>query len=213
MKIELNLLINKIKADKIWIISFISVFIICLIYVSINYVDFENKKEIYALLINYSNTNLKNDFIYTLYNLYFVVFTIYFSMSYFSYDLTNFNESLIIRENSKKWIIKRTVTILFIIIFIKLVGSIVISLIFNNSLNIKILLISILYQIIISLIGITSYSLIKKDIFSVIVSVILSVVLFLYLTNIYIILVSILLLIVYNYLSFSFKKIFKLKYS
>lgn len=213
MKIELNLLINKIKADKIWIISFISVFIICLIYVSINYVDFENKKEIYALLINYSNTNLKNDFIYTLYNLYFVVFTIYFSMSYFSYDLTNFNESLIIRENSKKWIIKRTVTILFIIIFIKLVGSIVISLIFNNSLNIKILLISILYQIIISLIGITSYSLIKKDIFSVTVSVILSVVLFLYLTSIYIILVSILLLIVYNYLSFSFKKIFKLKYS
>lgn len=213
MKIELNLLINKIKTDKLWIISFILVFIICLIYVSINYIDLENKKEIYALLINYPNTSLKNDFIYILYNLYFIVFTIYFSISYFSYDLTNFNESLIIRENSKKWIIKRIVSILFIIIITKLIGSLVISLFFNDSIGIKILLISILYQIVISLISITSYSLIKKDIFSVIVSAILSVILFLYLTNIYIIITIILLLIIYNYLTFSFKEIFKLKYS
>lgn len=213
MKIELNLLINKIKTDKTWIMSFILVFIICLIYVSINYIDLENKKEIYTLLINYPNTSLKNDFIYILYNLYFIVFTIYFSISYFSYDLTNFNESLIIRENSKKWIIKRIVSILFIIVFIKLIGSLVISLFFNDSIDIKILLISILYQIIISLISITSYSLIKKDIFSVIVSAILSVILFLYLTNIYIIITIILLLIIYNYLTFSFKEIFKLKYS
>ena len=89
MKIEANLLISKIKKDKFWIISYIVVLAVAVVYCLFNDENIFSNNKTFYLLIGYPK-NLTNDkFIYTLINLYTIVYFIYFTITYFNYEIKN----------------------------------------------------------------------------------------------------------------------------
>ena len=121
MKIEANLLISKIKKDKFWIISYIFVLAVAVVYCLFNDENIFSNNKTFYLLIGYPK-NLTNDkFIYTLINLYTIVYFIYFTITYFNYELENYCDNLIIREKTLIFHYIENLITLFAIIIISLI--------------------------------------------------------------------------------------------
>ena len=213
MKIEASLLKNKIKKDKVWLAIYLSSFLICVIYVFLNYETILNNKSLALLLIGYPTIKIEENLIYTLYNLYTITYLTYFSITYLNEEIENYSDNLIIREKSKKWIIRKIITIILSVAIIKLINIFATCILLNCMVSIKYILISLLYASIMALIGISLNISIKDTSLTVILSLVISYLTFFYIQNIPIILIIGMLLVFYNYLSFSFKKIYKIKNS
>lgn len=211
MKIEFNLIKNKLKNDKTWLIILLMLTIINIMYCYLNYNKINNN--IYYLnLIGYPLINEKLD-IYVLYNIYYISYIIYYTISYFNYELENLKENIIIRENDKKWIIRKIISTLLYIIVLKLMIILIID-IFSNFkyiFNINIFLVIILYQFLISIITITINNVIKKNTLVIIISMLLSFLIFFRIKNILFLFILLILLIILNILIFKFKRMYKLK--
>ena len=212
MKKELNLTKEKIKKDKLWLIILFSLLIINFIYYYLEYSDFKVNNECFLELISYPLSNNTTE-LSILFNIYFICYIVYYSLSYYNYELENLKEYMIIRDKSKKWFIRKIISIFTYIIILKILLILLIG-IFSNfrySININYYMITFLYLIAISTISITLNNIIKNNTLVTIVSIILSCILFFKVKNITITLILFLILLIFNMIFFSFKKIYKLK--
>lgn len=212
MKKELNLTKEKIKKDKLWLIILFSLLIINFIYCYLEYSDFKINNEYFLELISYPLLNNTSE-LSILFNIYFICYIVYYSLSYYNYELENLKEYMIIRDKSKRWLIRKIFSIFTYIIILKILLILLIG-IFSNfrySININYYMITFLYLITISAISITLNNIIKNNTLVTIISIILSCILFFKVKNIFLILILLLILFIFNIIFFSFKKIYKLK--
>lgn len=212
MKKELNLTKEKIKKDKLWLIILFSILIINFIYCYLEYSDFKINNEYFLELISYPLLNNTSE-LSILFNIYFICYIVYYSLSYYNYELENLKEYIIIRDKSKKWFVRKIFSIFVYIITLKILLILLIG-IFSNfrySINTNYYMITFLYLITISAISITLNNIIKNNTLVTIISIILSCILFFKVKNISLILILLLILLIFNIIFFSFKKIYKLK--
>lgn len=216
MKLEFNSLKRAILKDKVWLIILLILTIVSVInyYVSISSSDFLKNINYFYILIGVPS--LKDaDMIYTLLNTYIIIYFIYFTINYFNYDLDYCSDNIVLRENEKHWFIRKTLSIILYVIFIKLLLFILISIMckFEYKVSITYLLITLIYPLTYSILTITLNNLFKNNVIVIILSLVISLSLFFKL-NIPVVLIFIdIILFIVNYITFKFKRIYKLKYN
>jgi len=212
MKVELCLIKERIIKDKIWIILLFAILIIEYFSYYIEFNDFSINNQYYISLIGYPFAEISTN-ISVLYNMYCIVYLVYFSITYFNHELEDLKEYIIVREKSKKWIVRKIFFIFLYIILIKLLLIFMLNLFcsFRYNIGVSYYLLTFLYIISISILSITINNVVKSNTVATIVSVLLSYLLYFEFDNILVISISIVVLIILNIIFFRFKRMYKLK--
>lgn len=212
MKVELCLIKERIIKDKIWIILLFAILIIEYFSYYIEFNDFNINNQYYISLIGYPFAEISTN-ISVLYNMYYIVYLVYFSITYFNHELEDLKEYIIVREKSKKWIVRKIFFIFLYIILIKLLLIFMLNLFcsFRYNIGVSYYLLTFLYIISISILSITINNIVKSNTVATIVSVLLSYLLYFEFDNILVISISIVVLIILNIIFFRFKRMYKLK--
>lgn len=212
MKVELCLIKERIIKDKIWIILLFAILIIEYFSYYIEFNDFSINNQYYISLIGYPFAEISTN-ISVLYNMYCIVYLVYFSITYFNHELEDLKEYIIVREKSKKWIVRKIFFIFLYIILIKLLLIFMLNLFcsFRYNIGVSYYLLTFLYIISISILSITINNIVKSNTVVTIVSVLLSYLLYFEFDNILVISISIVVLIILNIIFFRFKRMYKLK--
>lgn len=212
MKVELCLIKERIIKDKIWIILLFAILIIEYFSYYIEFNDFSINNQYYISLIGYPFAEISTD-ISVLYNMYCIVYLVYFSITYFNHELEDLKEYIIVREKSKKWIVRKIFFIFLYIILIKLLLIFMLNLFcsFRYNIGVSYYLLTFLYIISISILSITINNIVKSNTVATIVSVLLSYLLYFEFDNFLVISISIVVLIILNIIFFRFKRMYKLK--
>lgn len=212
MKVELCLIKERIIKDKIWIILLFATLIIEYFSYYIEFNDFSINNQYYISLIGYPFAEISTN-ISVLYNMYCIVYLVYFSITYFNHELEDLKEYIIVREKSKKWIVRKIFFIFLYIILIKLLLIFMLNLFcsFRYNIGVSYYLLTFLYIISISILSITINNIVKSNTVATIVSVLLSYLLYFEFDNFLVISISIVVLIILNIIFFRFKRMYKLK--
>lgn len=212
MKVELCLIKERIIKDKIWIILLFAILIIEYFSYYIEFNDFNINNQYYISLIGYPFAEISTN-ISVLYNMYYIVYLVYFSITYFNHELEDLKEYIIVREKSKKWIVRKIFFIFLYIILIKLLLIFMLNLFcsFRYNIGVSYYLLTFLYIISISILSITINNIVKSNTVATIVSVLLSYLLYFEFDNILVMSISIVVLIILNIIFFRFKRMYKLK--
>lgn len=212
MKVELCLIKERIIKDKIWIILLFATLIIEYFSYYIEFNDFSINNQYYISLIGYPFAEISTS-ISVLYNMYCIVYLVYFSITYFNHELEDLKEYIIVREKSKKWIVRKIFFIFLYIILIKLLLIFMLNLFcsFRYNIGVSYYLLTFLYIISISILSITINNIVKSNTVATIVSVLLSYLLYFEFDNFLVISISIVVLIILNIIFFRFKRMYKLK--
>lgn len=212
MKVELCLIKERIIKDKIWIILLFAILIIEYFSYYIEFNDFSINNQYYISLIDYPFAEISTN-ISVLYNMYCIVYLVYFSITYFNHELEDLKEYIIVREKSKKWIVRKIFFIFLYIILIKLLLIFMLNLFcsFRYNIGVSYYLLTFLYIISISILSITINNIVKSNTVATIVSVLLSYLLYFEFDNILVMSISIVVLIILNIIFFRFKRMYKLK--
>lgn len=212
MKVELCLIKERIIKDKIWIILLFAILIIEYFSYYIEFNDFSINNQYYISLIGYPFAEISTN-ISVLYNMYCIVYLVYFSITYFNHELEDLKEYIIVREKSKKWIVRKIFFIFLYIILIKLLLIFMLNLFcsFRYNIGVSYYLLTFLYIISISILSITINNIFKSNTVATIVSVLLSYLLYFEFDNILVMSISIVVLIMLNIIFFRFKRMYKLK--
>ena len=212
MKVELCLIKERIIKDKIWIILLFAILIIEYFSYYIEFNDFSINNQYYISLIGYPFAEISTN-ISVLYNMYCIVYLVYFSITYFNHELEDLKEYIIVREKSKKWIVRKIFFIFLYIILIKLLLIFMLNLFcsFRYNIGVSYYLLTFLYIISISILSITMNNIVKSNTVATIVSVLLSYLLYFEFDNILVMSISIVVLIILNIIFFRFKRMYKLK--
>ena len=212
MKVELCLIKERIIKDKIRIILLFATVIIEYFSYYIEFNDFSINNQYYISLIGYPFAEISTN-VSVLYNMYCIVYLVYFSITYFNHELEDLKEYIIVREKSKKWIVRKIFFIFLYIILIKLLLIFMLNLFCNFRYNIGVsyYLLTFLYIISISILSITINNIVKSNTVATIVSVLLSYLLYFEFDNILVMSISIVVLIILNIIFFRFKRMYKLK--
>lgn len=212
MKVELCLIKERIIKDKIWIILLFAILIIEYFSYYIEFNDFSINNQYYISLIGYPFAEISTN-ISVLYNMYYIVYLVYFSITYFNHELEDLKEYIIVREKSKKWIVRKIFFIFLYIILIKLLLIFMLNLFcsFRYNICVSYYLLTFLYIISISILSITINNIVKSNTVATIVSVLLSYLLYFEFDNILVMSISIVVLIILNIIFFRFKRMYKLK--
>lgn len=212
MKVELCLIKERIIKDKIWIILLFAILIIEYFSYYIEFNDFSINNQYYISLIGYPFAEISTN-ISVLYNMYYIVYLVYFSITYFNHELEDLKEYIIVREKSKKWIARKIFFIFLYIILIKLLLIFMLNLFcsFRYNIGVSYYLLTFLYIISISILSITINNIVKSNTVATIVSVLLSYLLYFEFDNILVMSISIVVLIILNIIFFRFKRMYKLK--
>ena len=212
MKVELCLIKERIIKDKIWIILLFAILIIEYFSYYIEFNDFNINNQYYISLIGYPFAEISTN-ISVLYNMYCIVYLVYFSITYFNHELEDLKEYIIVREKSKKWIVRKIFFIFLYIILIKLLLIFMLNLFctFRYNIGLSYYLLTFLYIISISILSITINNIVKSNTVATIVSVLLSYLLYFEFDNILVMSISIVVLIILNIIFFRFKRMYKLK--
>lgn len=212
MKVELCLIKERIIKDKIWIILLFAILIIEYFSYYIEFNDFSINNQYYISLIGYPFAEISTS-ISVLYNMYYIVYLVYFSITYFNHELEDLKEYIIVREKSKKWIVRKIFFIFLYIILIKLLLIFMLNLFcsFRYNIGVSYYLLTFLYIISISILSITINNIVKSNTVATIVSVLLSYLLYFEFDNILVMSISIVVLIILNIIFFRFKRMYKLK--
>lgn len=212
MKVELCLIKERIIKDKIWIILLFAILIIEYFSYYIEFNDFSINNQYYISLIGYPFAEISTN-ISVLYNMYCIVYLVYFSITYFNHELEDLKEYIIVREKSKKWIVRKIFFIFLYIILIKLLLIFMLNLFcsFRYNIGVSYYLLTFLYIISISILSITINNIVKSNTVATIVSVLLSYLLYFEFDNFLVISISIVVLIMLNIIFFRFKRMYKLK--
>lgn len=212
MKVELCLIKERIIKDKIWIILLFAILIIEYFSYYIEFNDFSINNQYYISLIGYPFAEISTN-ISVLYNMYCIVYLVYFSITYFNHELEDLKEYIIVREKSKKWIVRKIFFIFLYIILIKLLLIFMLNLFcsFRYNISVSYYLLTFLYIISILILSITINNIVKSNTVATIVSVLLSYLLYFEFDNILVMSISIVVLIILNIIFFKFKRMYKLK--
>lgn len=212
MKVELCLIKERIIKDKIWIILLFAILIIEYFSYYIEFNDFSINNQYYISLIGYPFAEISTN-ISVLYNMYYIVYLVYFSITYFNHELEDLKEYIIVREKSKKWIVRKIFFIFLYVILIKLLLIFMLNLFcsFRYNIGVSYYLLTFLYIISISILSITINNIVKSNTVATIVSVLLSYLLYFEFDNILVMSISIVVLIILNIIFFRFKRMYKLK--
>lgn len=212
MKVELCLIKERIIKDKIWIILLFATLIIEYFCYYIEFNDFSVNNQYYISLIGYPFAEISTN-VSALYNMYCIVYLVYFSITYFNHELESLKEYIIVREKNKKWIVRKIFFIFLYIILIKLLLIFMLNLFCNFRYNIGIsyYLLTFLYIISISILSITINNIVKSNTVATIVSVLLSYFLYFEFDNVLVVSISLVVLIILNIIFFRFKRMYKLK--
>lgn len=212
MKVELCLIKERIIKDKIWIILLFATLIIEYFSYYIEFNDFSINNQYYISLIGYPFAEISTN-ISVLYNMYCIVYLVYFSITYFNHELEDLKEYIIVREKSKKWIVRKIFFIFLYIILIKLLLIFMLNLFcsFRYNIGVSYYLLTFLYIISISILSITINNIFKSNTVATIASVLLSYLLYFEFDNILVMSISIVVLIMLNIIFFRFKRMYKLK--
>lgn len=212
MKVELCLIKERIIKDKIWIILLFAILIIEYFSYYIEFNDFSINNQYYISLIGYPFAEISTN-ISVLYNMYCIVYLVYFSITYFNHELEDLKEYIIVREKSKKWIVRKIFFIFLYIILIKLLLIFMLNLFcsFRYNIGVSYYLLTFLYIISISILSITINNIVKSNTVATIVSVLLSYLLYFEFDNILVVSISLVVLIILNIIFFRFKRMYKLK--
>lgn len=212
MKVELCLIKERIIKDKIWIILLFATLIIEYFSYYIEFNDFSINNQYYISLIGYPFAEISTN-ISVLYNMYCIVYLVYFSITYFNHELEDLKEYIIVREKSKKWVVRKIFFIFLYIILIKLLLIFMLNLFcsFRYNIGVSYYLLTFLYIISISILSITINNIVKSNTVATIVSVLLSYLLYFEFDNFLVISISIVVLIILNIIFFRFKRMYKLK--
>ena len=212
MKVELCLIKERIIKDKIWIILLFAILIIEYFSYYIEFNDFSINNQYYISLIGYPFAEISTN-ISVLYNMYCIVYLVYFSITYFNHELEDLKEYIIVREKSKKWIVRKIFFIFLYIILIKLLLIFMLNLFcsFRYNIGVSYYLLTFLDIISISILSITINNVVKSNTVATIVSVLLSYLLYFEFDNILVMSISIVVLIILNIIFFRFKRMYKLK--
>lgn len=212
MKVELCLIKERIIKDKIWIILLFAILIIEYFSYYIEFNDFSINNQYYISLVGYPFAEISTN-ISVLYNMYCIVYLVYFSITYFNHELEDLKEYIIVREKSKKWIVRKIFFIFLYIILIKLLLIFMLNLFcsFRYNIGVSYYLLTFLYIISISILSITINNIVKSNTVATIVSVLLSYLLYFEFDNFLVISISIVVLIILNIIFFRFKRMYKLK--
>ena len=212
MKVELCLIKERIIKDKIWIILLFAILIIEYFSYYIEFNDFSINNQYYISLIGYPFAEISTN-ISVLYNMYYIVYLVYFSITYFNHELEDLKEYIIVREKGKKWIVRKIFFIFLYIILIKLLLIFMLNLFcsFRYNIGVSYYLLTFLYIISISILSITINNIVKSNTVATIVSVLLSYLLYFEFDNILVMSISIVVLIILNIIFFRFKRMYKLK--
>ena len=212
MKVELCLIKERIIKDKIWIILLFAILIIEYFSYYIEFNDFSINNQYYISLIGYPFAEISTN-ISVLYNMYCIVYLVYFSITYFNHELEDLKEYIIVREKSKKWIVRKIFFIFLYIILIKLLLIFMLNLFcsFRYNIGVSYYLLTFLYIISISILSITINNIVKSNTVATIVSVLLSYLLYFEFDNILVMSISIVVLIILNIIFFRFKRMYILK--
>lgn len=212
MKVELCLIKERIIKDKIWIILLFAILIIEYFSYYIEFNDFSINNQYYISLIGYPFAEISTN-ISVLYNMYCIVYLVYFSITYFNHELEDLKEYIIVREKSNKWIVRKIFFIFLYIILIKLLLIFMLNLFcsFRYNIGVSYYLLTFLYIISISILSITINNVVKSNTVATIVSVLLSYLLYFEFDNILVMSISIVVLIILNIIFFRFKRMYKLK--
>ena len=212
MKVELCLIKERIIKDKIWIRLLFAILIIEYFSYYIEFNDFSINNQYYISLIGYPFAEISTN-ISVLYNMYCIVYLVYFSITYFNHELEDLKEYIIVREKSKKWIVRKIFFIFLYIILIKLLLIFMLNLFcsFRYNIGVSYYLLTFLYIISISILSITINNVVKSNTVATIVSVLLSYLLYFEFDNILVMSISIVVLIILNIIFFRFKRMYKLK--
>jgi len=212
MKVELCLIKERIIKDKIWIILLFAILIIEYFSYYIEFNDFSINNQYYISLIGYPFAEISTN-ISVLYNMYCIVYLVYFSITYFNHELEDLKEYIIVREKSKKWIVRKIFFIFLYIILIKLLLIFMLNLFcsFRYNIGVSYYLLTFLYIISISILSITINNIFKSNTVATIASVLLSYLLYFEFDNILVMSISIVVLIMLNIIFFRFKRMYKLK--
>ncbi len=212
MKVELCLIKERIIKDKIWIILLFAILIIEYFSYYIEFNDFSINNQYYISLIGYPFAEISTN-ISVLYNMYCIVYLVYFSITYFNHELEDLKEYIIVREKSKKWIVRKIFFIFLYIILIKLLLIFMLNLFcsFRYNIGVSYYLLTFLYIISISILSITINNIVKSNTVATIVSVLLSYLLYFEFDIFLVISISIVVLIILNIIFFRFKRMYKLK--
>ena len=156
MKVELCLIKERIIKDKIWIILLFAILIIEYFSYYIEFNDFSINNQYYISLIGYPFAEISTN-ISVLYNMYCIVYLVYFSITYFNHELEDLKEYIIVREKSNKWIVRKIFFIFLYIILIKLLLIFMLNLFcsFRYNIGVSYYLLTFLYIISISILSIT----------------------------------------------------------
>ncbi len=207
MNVQLKILLYNLKKSYLWIIILFLLMILSLIFYSVRPLELKLSSSDFIELISYPRS--KNiSFVSLLVSIYQIGLTIYYIYIYYSYELENSFDNIVIRSNEKKWIFQKIVgSIIFIILF-RLIYTGLLYIYFYEKIpfELNFLVMPIIYHILISLIIITILNYTKFDNgIKLLISVIISFFFFLKF-NVLISLFLIIIIIIFNCIFFRFKR-------
>lgn len=115
MKLQLKILINVIKSlITVNLFFCLSLIVYFLIFIVFNQYDFTYYKYIFGI----TNSNDHFAILLLLLNISYLVIWVY---KYLNYEIVNFPFQIVLRENSKTWIIQKTIYIVVIVFLYKII--------------------------------------------------------------------------------------------
>lgn len=207
MSIQIKVLLYNIKKSLFWKIIFLVLLIVNIIFYEVRPIGIETTNIDFIGLITYP-TNIKLQFIPLLINLYQVIFALYFTYIYYTYEFEHSFENIIIRVNEKRWFLQKIMTLLLWLIISKIFYIGLLYIYFSDSVLFKIeyLFVPVLYYIFISLLLITLINFFKLNL-EIKFAVLLIVCYLMFVNfNIYFTILYILALLLINFVCFHFKR-------
>ena len=210
MKLQYLIMKDIFKKNYIWVVLFLLLITLSIVLHIVNPSPFGLKIEDYYILIGHP-TSEKISSIQSLMLLYNVGLLIYISYIFYTYELSHSFENIIIRISSKKWILNKMISFCILVSLVGAIRILGIFLFFKNIISLKseFFIITFLYNMMIYLITISlinKFKITKKINFLIIFFSSLLVYNFF---NTKIILIINIILIIFNILTFNFKKITK----
>lgn len=208
MKIQFNILKEKIKNNILWILIIVFLVLLNLILLSVKPIQIKSTKLDFLTLIGFPGITEYNG-ISLLILLYQLGWTLYINYIFYIHEFEHSLENILLRINQKKWIISKIIIIVPAIILCKIVFILLIYLYFCEDLSFSItyIIYPIFYTIFLTLELISIINFLKtNNIIKVIVGIVIAYILFINF-NIWFIIAIILVLIYINIKYFNIKKI------
>lgn len=210
MKFEIKILKEIIKHNKLWFIVLFILSVMCILFFSIriNPLIFR-ETDLYAV-ISYP-TKEHSSIISSLFSIYQIIFTIYLTYVYYTYEINNSFENVILRFSEKRWfVIKSLLFSTFITVF-RVLFNLCVYIYFAGHVEFSIdfIISPVCYHLFIVIITMTIINFVNfNKVFELIITFIISYLIFMSF-NLEMAIILLFILYIFNLFCFSFKKYYQ----